>query len=381
MIKSRPSFETLRPYDDGELNDAFRRITAHPHFSAIAGYIFPERSLEEISEDLLSVRTSFEFQKKYMHKGIRVILDRSSDGLSCSGFENIRKGKPCLYISNHRDIFLDSGILQILLVEHELETTEITFGSNLMDSPFLVDFGKVNRMFSVLRTGSKRELYENALLVSAYIRYVITTKKVSVWISQRNGRTKDGNDKTQDGVLKMLAMNSRKGFLSDFVPLNIIAVSVSYEYEPCDFLKVRELYLSKNATYNKKPGEDLGSILAGVYQHKGRIHLALSEPFNKQMEYIDGHFPEAGKIPAFTKEIDRTIYKNYKLWKTNYIASDLLEDKNSFTDHYSREEKEQFITYMTNGLSAIEGTKGELEEIFLNIYSNPVKNLKAFKYE
>jgi len=374
MIKSRPSFETLRPYYDEELNDAFGRITAHSHFAAIARYIFPERSLEEITEDLLSVRTSFEFQKKYMHKGIRIILERSSDGLTCSGFENLSPDKPCLYISNHRDIFLDSGILQILLVEHELETTEITFGSNLMDSPFLIDFGKVNRMFSVLRSGSKRELYENALLVSAYIRHVISEKKVSVWISQRNGRTKDGMDKTQDGVLKMIAMNSRKGFLGDFLPLNIIVVSVSYEYEPCDFLKVRELYLSKNETYHKNPGEDLNSILTGVFQQKGKIHLALSEPFGQYLEYIDGHFPETGKISALAKEIDHRIYKNYKIWKTNYIAYDLLEGKNTFADHYSEEERVQFIIYMSEGLSAIDGKKEELEEIFLRIYSNPVKN-------
>lgn len=379
MIKSRLPFETIRPYYDEELNDAFGRITAHPHFAAIAGYIFPERSVKEITEDLLSVKTSFEFQKKYMHKGIRIILERSSDGLSSSGFENIRPEKPCLFISNHRDIFLDSGILQILLVEHELETTEITFGSNLMDSPFLVDFGKVNRMFSVLRTGSKRELYENALLVSAYIRHVLTEKKVSVWISQRNGRTKDGNDKTQEGVLKMLAMNSRKGFISDFLPLNIIVVSVSYEYEPCDFLKVRELYLSENGHYHKKTGEDLNSILTGVFQNKGRIHLALSEPFDQRLKYIDGHFTEAGKIPALTKEIDHQLYNNYKLWKTNYMAYDLLKGENTYAGHYSPEEREQFTSYMTKGLSSIEGKKEELEKIFLSIYSNPVKNLKSIK--
>lgn len=375
------SFDSLRPFHNQELHDAFIRMTAHPHFFSIIADVFPDRAPKDIIDDLLKVKTSFEFQKKYMHSGIRAILDRSSDGLSSSGFENILPGLPYLFLSNHRDIFLDSGMLQVLLVEHGHETTEISFGSNLMESPFLVDFGRINRMFTIKRSGTRKELYENAMLVSAYIRYVITTKKVSVWLAQRNGRAKDGNDKTQEGVLKMLAMENRKGFTEDFLPLNLIAVSVSYEYEPCDFLKVQELYLSEQGPYMKKPGEDLQSILTGVFQNKGRIHVALSSDFNDVINQIDKIYPEPEKPAALTKEIDKRVYENYKLWKTNYIAYDLLVGNDIYTNEYTMDEKKDFIEYMNQGLDSIEGEKDLLRKLFLDIYANPVKNRTGLKNE
>lgn len=377
----KSSFDSLRPFHNHELYDAFKRITAHPHFFSIVSDVFPDRNPNDIIKDLLTVKTSFEFQKKYMHGGIRAILDRSSDGLSSSGFENIAPGTPYLFLSNHRDIFLDSGMLQVLLVEHGHETTEISFGSNLMESPFLVDFGRINRMFTIKRSGTRKELYENAMLVSAYIRHVITAKKVSVWLAQRNGRAKDGNDKTQEGVLKMLAMENRKGFKEDFLPLNLVAVSVSYEYEPCDFLKAQELYLSGQGPYMKKPGEDLQSILTGVFQKKGRIHIALSRDFNDVINQIDRICPEPEKPAALTKEIDRRVYENYKLWKTNYIASDIQEGNDRYAHEYTLNEKMDFIQYMNHGLASLEGEKDLLRKLFLDIYTNPVKNKTGLKNE
>lgn len=366
-------FEDIRPYNDEEINPALRRITAEPVFQNILDYLFPEESKDEIVAKINEITSAIEFQKVFMHPAIRSIVKQTSDGLTYSGFDNIDPDKAYLFIANHHDILLDSAILQILLVEHGLETSEITFGSNLMSSEFIIDAGKVNRMFIVIRDGTKREMLVNSKRLSAYMRYAIIEKNTSLWIAQRKGRTKDGKDKTEPGLLTMLNMSGAGNFAENFSGLNIIPITISYEYEPCDVFKARELYFSLKAPYKKAPGEDLNSIIKGITQQKGRIHFSVGKLINDELYEIEERAIN-DEINELARIIDKQIYDNYKLWKTNYIAYDLVYKKNKYVSFYTSEEKEAFKQYMSKQLNNIKADKKVLQQIFLKIYANPVVN-------
>jgi hypothetical protein len=371
-------FEDIRPYKDLEVRAAIERIIQAPEFYAVMNWVHPELSNDEIRQIALNVKNTYDFQKYFMHVGIRKIVERTSDGLTCEGFERINNQQPHLYVANHRDIFLDSGILQILLFEREINTTQITFGSNLMQG-ILVDIGKVNKMFKVERGVTRKQLYESSLKLSSYIRHVVANKRESVWIAQRNGRTKDGIDLTQTGVLKMFSQSGEKDFVQNFNELNLTPLVISYEYEPCDFLKTQELYvLQTQGSYTKQKNEDLNSILRGILDYKGRIHLAVAESISlEELNQIDAAEDTFNKkIDLLTKVIDKRVYQNYKLWPTHYIAADLLNNDNQYSSHYSTEDKLKFEKHLEQKLALLVGEYHILRDIFLKIYANPVFMIK-----
>ena len=368
------NFDDIRPYYDNEAREVMRRLQHDPLFMQLIKHLWPEMTQEEAFAKADKVTSNMAFQLEFMHQAIRVIVSRSSMGLTCSGFENIDPNQAYLYIANHRDILLDSAILQILLVEHGFETSEITFGNNLMQGNFITDFGKLNRMFTVVREGNSRELYEISQKLSAYIRHTIVHKNVSVWIAQRNGRTKDGNDLTQSGLIKMLNMSGGKNFSESIKQLKIVPLSISYEYEPCDDLKVQESYLSSlHSKYVKAPGEDLTSILTGITQPKGRIHMAVGKPIDKELFQIEKISNENEKIKQLVNVIDEQLYANYKLWPVNYIAMDILSESEEFSSYYSEEEKQNFVNYIKQKSSKLKGDEQSLFNLFINMYANPVK--------
>jgi len=369
------AFEAIRPYYDHEAFPMLQRIIKDPLFMKLVNYLWPGTSLEKVLAKADKVHTAMGFQIEFMHPAIRTIVARSSTGLTCSGFENLDKNQSYLFVANHRDILLDSAILQILLVENGFNTSEITFGNNLMEKGFITHFGKLNRMFTVLREGTGRELYDISKKLSAYIRHTITEKNVSVWIAQRNGRAKEGNDQTQTGLLKMLNMSGNSNLIENFSQLRIVPVTISYEFEPCDALKVQEIYLSSlHSKYIKAPGEDLNSIIAGITQQKGRIHLTVGTPVINELEELKKYDNDNDKIKKLTNLIDRQIYSDYKLWPVNYIASDLLESTNQYSNKYSSAEKQEFINYIKAGISNINGEHETLTNLFLKMYATPVKN-------
>ncbi len=371
------NFEDIRPYYDNEARGVMRRLQHDPLFMKLVNHLWPTMTQEEAFAKADKVTSNMAFQLEFMHQAIRVIVERSSTGLTCSGFENVDPKQAYLYIANHRDILLDSAILQILLVEHGFETSEITFGNNLMQGDFITDFGKLNRMFTVLREGNSRELYEISQKLSAYIRHTVVKKNVSVWIAQRNGRTKDGNDLTQTGLIKMLNMSGGKNFSESIRQLKIVPLSISYEYEPCDDLKVQESYLSSlHSKYVKAPGEDLNSILLGILQPKGRIHMAVGKPIDNELLDIEKISNENDKIKHLVTAIDEQLYANYKLWPVNYIASDIATGSNDFSSHYTEEEKNNFIAYIKGKISKLKGDEQSLYNLFINMYANPVKTKK-----
>ena len=369
------NFETLRPYYDTEAEEAMKRIAVYDSYHKAMAYLWPEMSREQVIQKALNTKSPCEFQTGYMRDAIWKIVNSTSAGLSWSGLENLDKNKSYLYIANHRDILLDSAILQIILDKEDFETSEITFGSNLMEEGFITDFGRMNRMFAVKREGTVKELYDISRQLSAYIRHIILDKNTSVWIAQRNGRTKDGNDLTQTGLLKMLNLSGDKGFKKSFEELNIVPLTISFEYEPCDSLKVQEAYLSSLHTkYVKAPGEDLNSILTGIKQPKGKIHVAFGKPIQNELVEIDKSANENEKIKKLATIIDKQIHQGYKLNPVNYIAYDLLNQTTIFENNYTSVEKENFLNYISSKTNSMTGEAEVLKNLFFILYSSPVVN-------
>jgi hypothetical protein len=367
-------FEDIRPYRDSEINSAMYRISRDPNFERVITSFFPDHTASEIRKIITGIFTIYDFQKRVMLPILHAIMNKSVKEYSFSGLQNVNKLSKHLYISNHRDIVLDALFLQKTLFENEIDTTEVTFGSNLMSSDFIVDVGKSNKMFKVIRSASPKDFLRNSRLLSNYIRYTLMAQKHSVWIAQRNGRTKDGVDKTDQGLIKMLSISGNKDFIQNFTELNITPVSISYEYESCDYLKVRETCLSKSNTYLKSKNEDLHSIITGVTQNKGNVHLAICDPISiEEIENLS-KFKHNQKYDAMAKLIDTRIIDNYRLWKTNYIAFDTLSKSNQFRKHYSENEKSDFIEYMKEQLSKITDIDDfeSLQQLFLELYANPV---------
>jgi hypothetical protein len=369
------NFEDLRPYYDSETRVVMDRMVKDPLYMQLVSFIWPGISKEEAFARAARVDSSMAFQSEFMRDAIWTIVKGTSKGLSWSGLDKLDRNAAYLYIANHRDILLDSAILQIVLDKEGFETSEITFGSNLMEQGFITDFGRMNRMFTVQREGNAKELYDISRQLSAYIRHTIIDKKTSVWIAQRNGRTKDGNDQTQTGLLKMLGLSGGKDFVNSFSQLSIVPLTISYEYEPCDALKVQELYLSSlHSKYVKAPGEDMNSIVTGIKQPKGKIHMTFGTPIREELDEISKTGNDNEKIKLLTAVIDRQIHNNYKLNNVNYIAYDLIHTANIFAGTYSDDEKQDFLHYINDHVSKLKGEPEILKNLFLKMYSAPVAN-------
>ena len=368
-------FENLRTCYDSETGEMMKRIAHNSSYHKAMAYFWPEMTEKQVIEKALNIKSSYEFQMEYMDHAIWSIINKSSTGLTYSGIEHLDKDKAYLYIANHRDVLLDSAILQIILVKEGFSTSEITFGSNLMDEDFIADFVRMNRMFTIQRNGTPKELYQFSQQLSAYMRHTIIDKNASIWIAQRNGRTKDGNDRTQAGLLKMLNLSGSKDFEKSFAELQIVPLTISFEYEPCDVLKVQETYFSSLANkYVKAPGEDLNSVFTGIKQPKGKIHVSFGKPILEELKEIQVEQSENGKIKQLGEIIDKQIHHNYQLHAVNYIAYDLLKDSKEFELKYNTTEKENFITYVNFQLDKINGKRDVLMEMFLKLYANPVIN-------
>lgn len=366
------NFDDTRPYNNDEIPFALRRVSDHFYFPIIIHYLFPDEDINALKNDFIQIKSAFEFQKKIMFKAINTIINNTAEKLTTEGLEHLTNEKNYMFIANHRDILLDSAILQILLINNQMDTSEITFGSNLMKDDFIIDVGKINKMFKIVRGGNLRDAYTNSMKVSQYMRYAITEKKQSTWIAQRSGRTKDGNDMTEVAVLKMFSMSSKKPFIENLAELNITPLVISYEYEPCDFFKTREIYIKRRQEYKKAQDEDLQSILHGIKQWKGNIHFAFTETITpEELNHCSLHHD---KFKLLSEIIDKRIYSHYKLWKTNYIAFDYINNSQNYSTFYSTKEKDDFLIYMNEGLKGLDGDKAELTDIFLRIYANPVSN-------
>lgn len=372
-------FDDIRPYTDSEVPAAIARVLSDERFDTFMRNMFPKANIGFVRQELQRVSTVHELQHRLMRNAMAHIIRSTTTAFAHTGIEQLQPNTPYLYVSNHRDIMLDASLLCYCLVAHSnIDTPEITFGSNLMQTQLIVDLGKINKMFRFMRSnGSPRELVSMSQQNSAYIRHAITEKRESVWIAQRNGRTKDGNDRTDVGVLKMFAMSAPNNltFSENLGQLNIVPLCISYEYEPCDAMKTNELYISRRQRYEKQPGEDIRSVIHGVVQPKGHVHLAVCPPITAADLAQCADQPSNARYKALANIIDQRIHAAYRLWPTNYIAHDLLHGANTHQQHYSAQQREQFVAYMSHSLSPLKGNANELREIFLSIYANPVDNV------
>ena len=365
-------YKDIRPYDDHESVIALARIADHPVLSKISAFLFPGKDPAELRNLVSSVRTVFEFQSRVMLMAIKKILDDTSSQLSFTGLDLLDKSKRYLFISNHRDIMLDSAIMQAILFETGMSTSEMAVGDNLITDPLLQDIARVNKMIKVVRNTNPREMYASSILLSEYIRKTVKNQESSVWIAQRNGRTKDGIDVTEQGLLKMLDMSGGGDFANDFRELSIVPVSVSYEYEPCDILKARELYISKRQKYVKSEGEDLNSILTGIMQFKGGIHYNFCDVISTEEIESCANMGKNERFKALGEVMDLKINSTFHLWPNNFIAYDLLHNTDQFSNRYTISEREKFEKYVSYKTSDFEGNIDEIKKIFLSIYANPV---------
>ncbi len=371
------SFDDIRPYRDPEIPAAMERIASNPTFRLISDFLFPERRVEDVRKDLAGVRTTHDFQHIFMKPAIGSIVEKTTGGVTFDGLDTLPADGRYLFISNHRDIALDAAILTWAMACRDIETPEITFGANLMQGEFVIDFGKSNKMFRVERpstASSVKEFLLGSRRLSEYIRETITVRRQSVWIAQRNGRTKDGNDTTDQGLVKMLGMSLPDDKVEALASLNIVPMSISYEWEPCDILKVLELYETSRRAYIKKPGEDLASIIQGIIQPKGRVHISLCNPIGRDELLSLDHLVNSRYNREVASLIDRRIRGAYRMWPNNYIAHDIRFGRHSYAHLYTKEEKAAFEDHLSE-LSKYDSYDVEqLRDILLSIYATPVDN-------
>ncbi|WKK79509.2 1-acyl-sn-glycerol-3-phosphate acyltransferase [Marivirga arenosa] len=367
-------FDSIRPYKDSEVNEAVKRFIQHPFFDQVTNRLFPEKSIDELKKSLSEVSSVKDFQKVMMYPTARRVLDSSSEGITNDGFDRINPENAYLFISNHRDIVLDSTILNVLLFELGIDTTEVAIGNNLLVNQWVTDLAKLNKNFIVNRNVAPREMYSYSQTLSSYIRYTILEAKTSIWIAQREGRTKDGDDQTQQGLLKMIGLSGGKDFYENYAPLRIAPMAISYEYDPCDVLKAREI-ASKLAgqPIEKTPEDDLQSMIAGITGVKGRVHISIGKIVDEKLQEIREIKNKNDQMQALADLIDERIHKNYKLWPNNFIAYDWLFE-NRFSDYYSKEEAEKFEDYLRNQAKMFSADFDELKGPLLAMYANPVKN-------
>lgn len=375
------AFDDIRPYHDEELPAVYEELIADPAFQKAVSSIMPGVPFEAIAQKMRSCRTKLEFQKAFCYGLLWNIVKECASGLTIDHSALPDKEKPYTYISNHRDIILDSGFLSILLLDLDMSTVEIAIGDNLLIYPWIKKLVRINKSFIVQRALTMRQMLEASALMSNYMHYTIRDKKQSIWIAQREGRAKDSNDRTQDSVLKMLAMGGEGSVLERLAEMNIAPLSLSYEYDPCDYLKAQEFQLKRDVEgYKKSTQDDLLNMKTGLFGFKGRVHFQVAELINDDLLKLDASLPKTELFACVSALIDRKIHANYRLYPGNYVACDLLDGTTSFAGNYSAEEKQTFEDYIAGQLDKISIPNKDVEflrEKLLVMYANPVINYLA----
>jgi glycerol-3-phosphate O-acyltransferase len=370
------NFDSIRPFYDAEANAAIRAIVNDSMLEAMMGFTFPSDSPEHWKDLMLHTHSLRDFQINFIYPAVRKVLEKSSDGLSTGGFEVLEPNTAYLFISNHRDIILDTSLLNACLYENGLVLTTSAIGDNLIKKPFLHTLSRLNRNFAIKRGLQGRALLESSQLVSAYIRKSLLQENRSVWTAQREGRTKDGNDATNKGVLKMLTLaeNDSDAF-GYFKKIKIVPVSISYEYDPTDVLKMPELLAkSRDEKYVKSENEDFLNLLRGIIGTKKRIHIQVNGILDGEISKIAESSQNLGeKLSSLAEAIDAKICGGYKLWPSNYVAHDLLHKDQEYVDQYTLVEKEAFEKRL---LERVDPKNELMVQNFLSMYANPVNNQK-----
>lgn len=381
------NYDSIRPYRDEEVKDAIIRMTSNEEVYAVAKAIFPNRKPEEVIQWLRSFQTVHDFQSQLIAPFLLGSMDATGSTYHLYGTEHIEKGKRHLFISNHRDIIMDAGILNSLMDKHGIETTEIAIGDNLCARPWITDALKLNKSFLVRRSGTKRELFDAFRTLSHYIREAITSNRTSIWIAQREGRTKDSDDRTQESLLKMFSISAQSNIKQSFIDLNITPICFTYKYDSCDYLKAMEFQQKRDdADFKKRPEDDIENMRVGIIGFKGDVSIQITPSISPDIErLVDDADDRQAVIDKVALIIDRKIHQNYLIYPHNYVAMDnLRHTTENLCKHYTPEEKKEFEAYVDKQIDKIKLPNKDipfLKERFWTMYGNPLINQIASQKE
>ena len=377
-MKIPQEFDTIRPWEPEDLPEVFDRLLANDQFKQVLAYLYPQVPLEMIAQKLKACKTNLDFQLAFAYDFVHGILKKAATGceMDCSSLDNTRN---YTFISNHRDIVLDSAILDVLLIDNKFKTTcEIAIGDNLLSLPWVKDLVRVNKAFIVERALSMRQMLMSSKRLSDYMHFAIKEKKENIWIAQREGRAKDSNDRTQKSILQMMSMGGEGSIIERLKQLHLVPLSISYEYDPCDFLKAKEFQQKRDyAEWKKGPTDDLVSMQTGIFGYKGHVHYHAAPCLDEYLDSLDPNMPKQDIYNKVAAYIDQQIHRNYRLYPGNYVALDMLEETEAYTDQYTAEDKAKFEKYIQGQLAKIDlPNKDEayLKERLLTMYANPVRN-------
>ncbi|MFK7971462.1 MAG: hypothetical protein AB8F95_13920 [Bacteroidia bacterium] len=373
------TFEDIRPYIDDEVDAALNRLMREPAAVQLCQYLFPDWTSEELIRVARNTHTVHDLQRNFSYKAIRGIIDRTTTGFTAEGFDTLSpEDGGNLFISNHRDIILDSAILNVVLVDHGLETAETGTGDNLFLSQVITDLLKLNRSFVISRPTQPREMYKVSQRISSYVA-TRREQRNSIWIAQRSGRTKNGIDRTGTGLLKMLAM-AGDDFVEHFQKLNLRTLAISYEYDPCDELKAQELfYKAAGGEYSHRRKDDFKAMLKGVTSQKGRANFSLAPAFSLEtLESMAAIQDKNERFRVFRSHVDRKIVEAYRLYPVHFIAADWQREEQRYAGMYSEDERSGFQDYIETKVAMLEGDSKALTQHMLDIYAGPVKSKEEF---
>jgi len=370
-------FDDIRPLKDSEVSAAIEVLIESEGFRHALNYIMPNLDWEAFTQQMRKCKTKDQFKANLGYAAVDMIAQKSTFSLTISGRSRFPDA-PCTIISNHRDIVMDVAFLNLLLYDIGQRVTQVAIGDNLLIYPWISLVVRMNNSFIVKRDVPVRQVLEESCKLSAYIHHTIKETKESIWIAQREGRAKDSNDTTQNSVLKMLNMAGDADILTNLMSLNIVPVAISYEIDPCDYLKAQEFQMKRdNPNFVKSKRDDLLSMEVGILQNKGRVHFTIASPINPALEQIDPSLEKNELFSAIASVIDKEIYKHYRFYPRNYVAYDMLYKTSRFRHNYGAQDKIDFTEYLANQINKIDiNNKDEdfLRTKMLEMYSNPLKN-------
>ncbi|HEY9551359.1 MAG TPA: 1-acyl-sn-glycerol-3-phosphate acyltransferase [Prevotella sp.] len=371
-------FDAIRPYEPEELPVVYERLLQNPQFQMVLAYVMPGIPFDDIAERMRSCKTNLEFQKAFCYPFLKELIAKASKGCDMDVSE-IDQTQRYTFISNHRDIVLDSAFLSMLLIDSQFDTTcEIAIGDNLMFIPWVSDLVRINKSIKVERSLQTSEKLRSSKRLAEYMHFAISQKRENLWIAQREGRCKDSDDRTQDAVLKMIALGGQGAIIDRLLEMHFVPLSISYEYDPCDYLKAREAQCKRDTPdWKKGPNDDMESMQTGLFGYKGHIHYHCAPCIDDFLKTLDVTQPKADLFRGIAKHIDHHIHRNYRLYPVNYVALDLLQGTEHHTAHYSAEDKVGFEHYVEGQLSKIELPNRDeafLKNYMYTMYANPAIN-------
>lgn len=371
-------FDDIRPLHDSEVKEAIDILLKDQWFKVIAEPLLAPTTWADFSKLMRSFNSIYEFQTEVIYDFILKFIKGNVDDLSLLNPNNIDLNKSYTYISNHRDIILDAGLFNISLQAQGFHTTEIAIGDNLLIYPWITTLVRLNRSFIVKRSIPARQVLQASEHLSKYMHWTITQKKQSIWIAQREGRAKDSNDRTQTSLLKMLTLEDRKNPIESIKKLNLVPLSVSYEYDPCDFLKAQEFQLKRDISdYKKTDRDDLTNMMTGLQGYKGDICFRVCKPLNEKIDSISSTQNRAAILQDIANLIDEEIFKNYEIYTINYIAHDMLKNTDRFSNKYTAQEKNNFIAYINKQIDKIKIDNKDIDFLqhkIVEMYANELIN-------